>query len=194
MDHNHGIAAAPFTGIVQAQRGQMERWSFTMTLRRLTRKQASSAFGFFLNLEGPLNIFRMADPAALQPLGRATGMPVGSATAAGSRTIATIGWTPNTDILRAGDWVQIGHNYSRVRNSVTSDASGAATLDLWPRIMLAVISGTPVKLRPARGLFRFSVTPPEFDISAESLLRTHEFRLAGSQEILTPALIATLES
>jgi hypothetical protein len=187
-ESNHGLAESAFTGTVQAQRGQIERWSFTMEVQRMTRGDAQQAIAFFLRLEGPLNTFRMHDPAACKPLGKGTGSPVASAdTPAGSRTLDTSGWLPNVlGQLKAGDWVQIGDQLSRVRLDVDSSATGTASLDLWPKLMLPVESGTPILLRPAKGIFRFTSDLPSWDIAAADTNRPHTFRLTGVQEILLP--------
>ena len=183
---NHGIAESPFSGHVQVQRGRVERWSFTMDIQRMGRRDAQEAMAFFLRLEGPLGTFRMHDPAASRPLGKGTGLPVAAAnTPAGSRTLATSGWLPNVATqLRAGDWVQIGDQLSKVRETVGSAADGTATLDLWPKLMRPVTTGTPIVLRPAKGIFRFTSELPSWDISAADLNRPHTFRLTGVQEIL----------
>ncbi|MCW1915993.1 hypothetical protein OJ996_20565 [Luteolibacter sp. GHJ8] len=188
MESNHGLAESAFTGAVQAQRGQLERWSFTMEFRKMNRAEAQAAIAFFMRLEGQLNRFRMADPAALKPLGKGTGNPVAStATTAGSRTLATTGWLPNVPgQLREGDWVQIGDQLSRVREDVDSDAAGAAALDLWPKLMLAVPEGTPIILRPAKGIFRFTSEAPSFDLTAADTNKPFSFRMSGVQEVLLP--------
>lgn len=187
MENNHGLAESPFTGHTQAQRGQLERWSFTMDIARLNRREASIAKGFFLQLEGRLGTFLMHDPAAPKPQGRATGAPVVAAeTPASSRTVLTSGWTPNTpNILRAGDWVQIGDQLCAIRRDTDSGATGHAELDLWPKLMLAMPADTAIKTRPARGIFRFTTDVPAWDIEA-GLRRNHTFRLTGQQEILLP--------
>jgi hypothetical protein len=188
MEANHGLAESAFTGTVQAQRGQLERWSFTMEFRKMNRAEAQGAIAFFMRLEGQLNRFRMADPAALKPLGKGTGNPVASAaTPAGSRTLSTSGWLPNVPgQLRAGDWVQIGDQLSRVREDADSDADGNATLDLWPKLMLAVPEDTPIILRPAKGIFRFTSEAPSFDLTAADTNKPFSFRMSGVQEVLLP--------
>lgn len=187
-ESNHGVAESPFSGIITTQRGSLERWSFTMDLKRMNRREAQQAIAFFLQLEGPLGTFRMHDPAACKPLGKGTGLPVvAEDSPAGSRTLATAGWLPNVAAqLIAGDWVQIGDQLSRVRQTVGSAADGAATLDLWPKLMLPVTAGTPIVLRPAKGIFRFTSELPSWDIAAADTNRTHSFRLTGVQEVLTP--------
>ncbi len=187
METNHGLAESTFSGQTQSQRGQLERWSFVMSIRRLSRSDAQIAQGFFMMLEGPLGLFRMVDPAAAKPLGKATGIPILSAPAEpGDREIAVSGFTPNVGgILRAGDWIQIGDQLSKVRTDVASSATGTATVSIWPKVMATVDSGEPLIVRNAAGLFRFTSQPPEWEADSSERGRPYTFQLTGVQEVLT---------
>lgn len=186
MESNHALASSPFSGHTQAQRGTLERWSFTMTIGRLNRRDAQTAIAFFLNLEGNLNTFLMHDPAQPRPLGTGLGTPVLTAAhSAGSRLITTAGWIPNTPhTLRAGDWVQIGPQLSRLRADAHSATDGTATLDIWPKLMLPLAAATPLITQKPQGIFRFTTDPPSWAIEA-ALPKPYKFSLTGLQEILT---------
>lgn len=187
METNHALAASPFSGHVQAQRGQLERWSFTLELRRLTREEMQVAQGFFLALEASLGLFRMHDPAARLPLGTATGTPVLAATAdPGDRTLSISGFTPSVStILKAGDWIQIGDQLAKVVADVASDAAGAATVTIWPKVMVEVPITTAVVVRGAQGIFRFTSQLPEWTADSSERGRPYTTMLAGVQEVLT---------
>jgi hypothetical protein len=187
METNHGLAESPFSGHVQAQRGQLERWSFVMKIRRLSRREAQIAEGFFMMLEAPFGVFRMTDPSRRHPLGKATGTPIlATAAAPGDRTISVTGFTPNVaGILKAGDWVQIGDQLSKVRTDVASSATGTATISLWPKVMKTVPDETTIIVREAKGFFRFTSQPPEWEADASEKSRPYSFSLTGVQEILT---------
>ena len=187
MDANHGLAESPWSGHVQAQRGAMERWKFTMNVRRMSPADAAEAAAFFMRLEGRLNTFRMGDPSCPYPRGRATGHPVlAVAGAAGDRTLSTSGWTGNVPlILAAGDWIQIGDQLTRVRANVASSPAGTATLEIWPKLYLPFEAGTPIITRRPVGIFRFVTDLPSWTADAAESIRPWQFSLTGSQEILT---------
>ena len=187
METNHALAASPFSGHVQAQRGQLERWSFTMELRRLSREEIQTAQGFFLALEASLGLFRMADPSACHPLGTATGTPILAAAAdPGDRTLSISGFTPSVaTILRAGDWIQIGDQLAKVVADTHSTAAGLATIPIWPKIMVHVAAGQPLIVREAKGLFRFTSQLPEWTADSSERRRPYTTLLAGVQEVLT---------
>jgi hypothetical protein len=189
MESNHGFAESPFSGQTQAQRGQLERWSFVMSIRRLSRREAQVAQGFFMMLEGPFGVFRMPDPAARIPLGKATGTPIlATAAAPGDRTISVSGFTPNVPgILKAGDWIQLGDQLAKVRTDVASSATGTATISLWPKVMKTVPISTALIVRNATGLFRFTSQPPEWEADSSDRGRPYAFQLSGVQEVLSDA-------
>lgn len=191
MDTNHGVSTSAFSGHVQTQRGQMERWKFAMKIRRLTRREASAAQEFFMAIEGPLGLFRMYDPAGKNPLGTASGSPALSASASpGDRALVTAGWSPNVaSLLMPGDWLEVGYQLFKVRSIASSSNSGACSIAVWPKVMVPLASGLPVRFRSARGVFRFTTDAPSWDVSADLILRNHEFSLTGTQEILTPELV-----
>ena len=186
-ENNHALSESPFSGITQGHRGRIERWSFTMDIKRMKRREAQEAMAFFLQLEGPLGTFRMHDPSACKPLGKATGNPtIVAGPPVGSRTILSTGWLPNvTRQLVAGDWIQIGEQLFKVRRDVSSDADGNAMLDLWPKTMTLLPSWSPIITRPARGIFRFTSELPSWDIAASDLNSPYTFRLTGVQEVLS---------
>jgi len=184
MENNHGVAESPFSGHAQVQRGPLERWSFVMGVKPMNRRDAQIAQGFFLRLEGPLNLFRMFDPAAAKPLGHGLGLPVlRVAAAAGARTVETEGWKPGSALL-PGDWVQIGIQLCKARETAYAGPDGRATLDVWPRVMHELPAGARVSARPARGLFRMLSDAPAWDLDAGKLLRPYEFKLSGVQVVL----------
>lgn len=185
---NHGLAASPFSGHVQAQRGALERWSFTMRIKRMNRADAQEAIAFFMALEGSLNTFRMGDPACGKPLGKAIGVPktVG-ALAAGVRVIPVSGWGASLPgILVAGDWIQIGDQLSRVRKTVGSTAGGTCSLEIWPKLFRPVPANTPIITRNPKGIFRMTSDMPAWDLEANASKTPYSFSLTGVQEILLP--------
>jgi len=75
--------------------------------------------------------------------------------------VNTRGWIPDViDLFKAGDWISINDRLRRVTVDVDSDASGKATLIVWPRINEAFDDGTEIDIGDdARGIFRLSSIP-----------------------------------
>lgn len=72
------------------------------------------------------------------------------------------GWKANTlRLFKAGDWIGIDDRLRKVVTTVDSDATGGATLELWPRMEIAPEDDTEIKINSeARGVFRMAQLPP----------------------------------
>jgi hypothetical protein len=182
---NHGALVSPFTGAVTVQRGQLERWRFETELLPHSLEEAEIVQGFFLQLEGAANLFRMYDPAGALPRGQSAGAPVlDGAHPAGARSLLTAGWAASVlNQLRAGDWLQIGNQLLKVTDSVHSDIDGKATVPIWPALWLDQLTEAPIITRYAKGIFRMVAEHPSWSISAANRTRPYTFRLSGVQDI-----------
>lgn len=158
------ISRSPFTFTQQVQRGQGQAWSAEVELPPMKRAQAEAWNAFFLALNGPEGTFLLGDPDARTPRGVASGAPVVSGAGQTGQDLVTAGWAPSTPgVLLAGDYVQVGSGGAarlyKVLLDASSDAAGAATLSLWPRVRTAPPDATPLVLENAAGLFRLQEMP-----------------------------------
>jgi hypothetical protein len=125
-------------------------------------------------LRGPVGTFTFGDQYATTPRGVATvtstNALVNGANSAGSKTVATKGWTHSiTGILKAGDYIQLGTGSAqrlyKVLADANSDSSGHATLDIFPRLREALSDNQVITLHDCKGLFRLVDTRREWDIA-----------------------------
>jgi hypothetical protein len=142
-----------------------ERWEANVTLPQLKRATAAQWQAFLLAAKygtfylGPVGDLRTAQ-------GVATGTPlVNGSNAARSKTLATKGWTHSiTGILKAGDFIEItdsfGKRLHQVLKDANSDGSGLATLDIWPRIRLALSDGATISVSNPTGIFNLADPNP----------------------------------
>lgn len=89
------------------------------------------------------------------------GTPVVSGAGQTGEALDTSGWTASQNgVLKAGDLIQLGSGGStrlhRVLADVDSDASGLATIDIWPRLRASPADGSTVVTANAAGLWRLS--------------------------------------
>lgn len=155
-----GVAESPFTLTEQVYVHQGQRIEGSIVLPAMKRATAEPVIAFLLKLNGAEGTFYCGDTANKTARGVATGAPktAGIATAR-AWTLATDGWTAGTtNILRAGDWIQVGTGSTRrlhkVLEDVNSDGGGAATLTLWPRVRTAYADNTDLVVSSPTGLFR----------------------------------------
>jgi hypothetical protein len=163
------VAESPFTLSQQVQEYAGQRWEADVTLPIMSRAEAEEWNAFFLKLNGRRGTFLMGDPAGSTPRGVATGTPLVKGAGQTGNTLITDGWTTSTaNILRAGDYVQLGTG-SNARlhknlDDVNSDSSGNATLTLWPNIITAPTDNAALTITAAKGVWRLSTNVMEWNI------------------------------
>lgn len=153
------VSESPFTFSQQVQEHQGEAWDIRFVLTLLNREQAEIYNAFLLKLAGRVGTFTMTIPGSETPQGVATGTPLVDGAGQTGRDLNIKGFTPSTtDILKAGDYVQLGTGATtrlhKILDDVTSDAGGLATLLLAPKIVIAPADNETLIVSNAKGLFR----------------------------------------
>jgi hypothetical protein len=157
-----GVVTSPFTGTAQVVEWPAEWWAMELAFPPMKRTDAEAWIAFLQSMRGMLGTFLYGDPSYQGARGVATGTPlVNGANAAGSKTLATKGWTASqTGILKAGDYFQVGTGAStrlhKVLKDADSDGSGNATLDIFPRLREALTDGAAITLSNPKGTFRLT--------------------------------------
>ena len=132
-------------------------WSAQVSFPPMTRYSYDAWTAFIMEARGGFNAFMVGDPKAALPKGIATGTPVVSGAGQTGYSLVTRGWSPNViSILLTGDHIQIGYRLYKVLDSVDSDGSGNATLNVWPNLRDQPADGTTIITRNCKGLFRLS--------------------------------------
>jgi hypothetical protein len=155
-----GVVTSPFTGTTQIVEWPAEWWVMQLAFPPMKRTDAEAWIAFLQSMRGMSGTFLYGDPSYQGARGVATGTPlVNGANAAGSKTLATKGWTASqTGILKAGDYLQVGTGAStrlyKVLVDADSDATGNATLDIFPRLREALSDSASITLTNPRGTFR----------------------------------------
>ena len=161
---------APFTFQRTNVERTGERWRLEVAYPPLTPEQARQVRAFLLALNGPIGTFRAGDVLAAQPTGTALGSPVVAGASQAGKEIATGGWTANqTNLLKAGDYLEIDNRLYMVTNDAAPDGSGNATIDIWPSIRQpAPSNGASITTSNCKTLFRLDgnsvgwVATPDF--------------------------------
>ena len=129
-------------------------WEAEVSLPPLTTAQVGAWTGFLSQLRGQVGIFFLGHPLYATPFGSHLGNPLVSGGAQTGRVLNTKGWTPNQiGLLLPGDHFQIGARLHMVQNSVNSDASGNASISIFPQIRESQVDGAPLNLSSPQGLF-----------------------------------------
>lgn len=170
------VTESPFTYTQQVVKHAGQRWSGTFTLPRMNRDDADYWNAFLLRLDGSYGTFLLGDPLAATPRGSAstsTGTPVvngggqtGNELSIDGLPVSAVGY------LKAGDYIQIGSGSSarlhRVLEDVDTNASGEATLNIWPDLRVIPSDDSSVVVNNAKGVFRLSANNIDYTISSDS--------------------------
>jgi hypothetical protein len=164
-----GMSASPFTGQQQVYKHPGQWWEAEITFPPMKRKDAEEVAAFLLKLNGRFGTFLMGDPVNTQPRGVATGTPVVSGGSQTGNQLQTSGWTPSvTGILKAGDWFQLGTagntRLYKVLDDVNSDASGNATLSIFPSLRTSPANLESIIFNAPRGQWRLSANDIDYTI------------------------------
>lgn len=164
-----GISSSPFTGQQQVYKHQGEWWEAELSFPPMKRNNAEEVSTFLLKLSGMHGTFLMGDPANTSPRGVGTGTPLVQGSGQTGNELVTYGWTPNTtNILMAGDWIQLGSGATsrlhKVLDNVNSDALGSATLTLFPSLRSSPTDNAFIITTNTVGQWRLSTNDIEYNI------------------------------
>lgn len=170
------ISQSPFTYKQQVVAHTGQRWEAEITLPPMQRADAEVWVAFLLSLKGMRGTFLMGDPNCATPRGSASstaGTPVVNGADQTGDSLAIDGLPVSaTGYLLAGDYIQLGAGSSatlhKVLTNVDSNASGEATLDIWPSIRTAPADDSTVVVASAVGNFRLSTNQSDWSINNAS--------------------------
>jgi hypothetical protein len=153
------VFEAPQTGTQQVFENPAQYLVASIELPPMKRESAAVIIGALISLRGRRGTFYFGDPAWTSPQGVGTGTPTINGGSQTGNTINTTGWTVSTaGILKAGDWIQIGSGSTQqlcmVVADATSNGSGEAALELYPRVRTAFAGGTAITASNPKGVWR----------------------------------------
>lgn len=141
-----------------------QQWQMNVQLPPMQRADAEEWIAWMLSLNGSYGTFLMGDISGQTPRGSLGGTPLvdGAHSTLGVKEISTKGWSASTSVLLKGDYIQLGtSSNARIYKSlkdVTSDGSGDATIDIFPRLKIALTDEQSIITSNTVGVWR--LVPP----------------------------------
>ncbi len=168
------IARSPFSASQQVYKYTGQFWEADINLRPMNREEAEYWISFMLKLNGQYGTFLLGDPNGRTPRGVATGSPLVKGAGQTGNELITDGWTPNTtNILKAGDYIQLGSSATsrmyKVLNDVNSDGSGTATLDIYPNLRSSPNDNATIFTQNCVSVFRLASNQAAWDIAEAAI-------------------------
>lgn len=169
-----GMSQSPFTGQQQVYKHQGQWWEAEVTLPPMKRAEAEQIAAFLLKLNGRYGTFTLGDPANTAPRGVGTGTPLVNGGSQTGNSLITDGWTTSTTgIMKAGDWIQLGSGSAsrlhKVLSDVNSDASGNASLDIWPNLRSSPADNAQITVIAPKGVWRLASNDVNYSIDEASI-------------------------
>jgi hypothetical protein len=156
-----GITNSPFTYQSQVLDFGGKLMTAEVTVDNLMPQDADVWLSFLMSLKGKLGTFLLGDPLKATASGFLGGTPVVDLANQTGDVLNIRGATANiTNWLRAGDYIQLGTNNSsrlyRVLNNVNTNATGRASIDIWPNLRSSPADAQSVITSNPRGSFRLT--------------------------------------
>ena len=169
-----GASTSPFTGQQQVYKHQGQWWEMEVTMPPMKRDEAEQVAAFLLKMNGRYGTFLLGDKANTAPRGVGAGTPVVYGASQTGDQLVTDGWTADTTgIMKAGDWIQLGTGSAsrlyKVLDDADSDASGIATLNIWPNLRQSPADNAEVFINSPKGQWRLAANDTNFSIDEASV-------------------------
>ena len=147
-----------------------QRWEAECQVPPLKRDDAEEWIAWLLSLNGRAGTFLMGDPLGDTARGTLGGTPVVNGADQVGNSLTIDGCSNSiTNWLKAGDYVQLGSastaTLHKILQSVNTNASGQATLDIWPSMRTAPSDGSTIVTSNAVGRFRLNSGQQDWTIN-----------------------------
>lgn len=168
--------ASPFTFAGQAQASAGQMWAMDVTLPPMKYEDAERWIAWLVSLRGQFGTFTMGDPARSLARGTARGtdtVTVNGGSQTGEDLNITSDQLSETGYLLAGDYIQLGSGSSATLHKVLvdadTDASGDATLTLWPHVRTAPSDAATVTVQATAGRWRLDSNQTEWSVNEAAI-------------------------
>lgn len=168
-----GVSRSPYTSSSQVFEWPGEYLTASVELQPMPAPVARAWVALLAALRGQSGTFLLGDTSQISPQGSGAGSPLAlNTTPGGSKTFATKGWPLNAvNVLRAGDWLQVGTGLTQrlYMNlfDASADAGGGTILNLFPRVRPeGIANNTPIVLQSPQGVFRLTSNSQKFSVDS----------------------------
>lgn len=171
------ISFSPWTGEQQVQQHQGAWWEGEVSLPFMKRAQWAKWAAFLISLRGQVGTFYMPAYMTLSPQGSGGSPKVNG----GGQTGATLNLknfaVSTSNVLLAGDFLQVGDELKQVLTDTSSNGSGYATVDIYPPLRESPANDANVILDNPKGLFRLASNKRQWTLSPGDIFTNISFNI-----------------
>jgi hypothetical protein len=139
-----------------------------------TVDEADDMSAFIFEVSGMSNSVKL--PMFHRPGAEAKGTPLTSVAGQLGGQINTKGWTPNTTVLKRGNFFTVNNELKMCLNDIVSDSSGNALLTFAPWMRASTVINASIITKNPYGIFRLTDDSAEIDFEPSNGSVTLEFR------------------
>lgn len=152
---------SPFSYIAKKYVWSGQRRTVNVDVPPMGMIAAKPWFAFGMKLNGLEGTFWLRCSLTKAMAGAAQGIGLVNGGSQTGQDLVTDGWLANiSGLFKEGDWIQVGNRLHNIIADVDSNASGQATLSLWPKIRTAPADNLELPYGPdAKGLFELTEFP-----------------------------------
>lgn len=147
--------SSPLSRTVQTLELPGSHWIATLRFNRLIEDEQRLLMAFLVRLRGESGRFYLYDHSLPSPRGIGTGTPLVDGASQTGSTINTKGWTVSqTNIMKAGDWMEFNGELKMVVEDVNSDAGGLAAITFEPPFRSSPADNATITVNQAPAIMR----------------------------------------
>ena len=157
LSSNTQAFISPLNGVTQTLEMPGASWKATLSFSNLTNDDRREFMSFLVKLRGSSGRFYLHDHSHVSPRGIATGTPLVNGASQTGASLITDGWTiSQTNILRAGDYIEVNDELKMVVADVNSDGSGNATLTIEPPLRASPGENAAITVSEPKAIMRLT--------------------------------------
>ncbi len=175
------ISKSAFTGQQQVTAHPGNWWAFQAQLPPMKRETAALWQVFLMELRGQEGTFELVPPDGHTPRGTPAGSPLVKGGSQTGNTLLTDGWTPSApNVLKQGDYFQVGTELKMITADVSADGAGEATLTFEPVLRASPADNAPIVTSNPKARMRMLTNLAGWKISAA---QRYGFALAAMEAL-----------
>ncbi len=134
LESNTGLLESELDKSVQTNTLSGGRWVASQTFVNVPKAKAFQLKAFLASLRGRSGQALLVPYEARSPMGTVSGTPLVAGASQTGTSLDTDGWSASQTVLRTGDYFEVNGELKMATADVTSDGSGAATINFEPEL------------------------------------------------------------
>lgn len=156
VDYRNRVYESEITGSIQTAELPGSKWNGSLVVPRLANREVKLLKAFLLKMRGRSGRFYFKPPD-LDQSGTMAGTGVVSGAGQTGDSLLTSGWGANqSELFLAGDYIEVNTELKMITETISSDASGVATLVFEPKLRRSPADAATITTADPKAIMRFT--------------------------------------